>query len=291
VDMPLMASLYGKSEEELAEELKGEIFHNPITRSWEQSEIYLSGDVRQKLAEAEEAAKLDARYEENVEALEKVIPEDLPPEQINARLGGAWIQPDIVRDFVAETLGCRYDAVTVDFHPSAGQWIVDIRGFDERSERARRWGTEDVNFKQMVEHALASRLPSVTRRDSDGRSYVDAKATTEARAKLKEVKDQFAQWAWSDEDRSKTMVRAYNDTFNNIVERKFDGSHLTFPGQANIYKGKPLELRPHQKNAVWRIGQDLDHAHGWDGTSAAGSGEKAHVRCPEQPPESVYQRV
>lgn len=257
VDLERMSHLTGSSEEHLIEALEGQIFRNPETEAWEQADLYLSGNVRHKLAMAKGAAQADPTYQPNVEALEQVQPEDLQPSEIDAAPGATWIEPDDVAQFVADLLNDGRgvgSSVRVFHNPTLAEWKVEVHAqIARRPSSIQEWGTERVPFPRLLEDALNLREPKVYDRTSDGKSVPNAEQTLAAQEKLQKVKDRFRTWVWEDPARSKRLHRVYNDTYNNTVPFKADGSHLTFAGIAQVVNGKPFQFRPHQKDAVWRI--------------------------------------
>lgn len=251
VDMDRMAELTGQSKEELLEALNGLVFSDP-EGGYKTADDYLSGNVRRKLEIAKRAAEVDPRFKSNVEALEKVIPEDIPPEKISARLGASWIRPDDVRDFICSLLNCSSNAIEVTYIPETGTWNVSASSFVKYSTLANEdWGTSRVNAIELIEMALNSRKPTVRDKVSDGineYTVVNPKATMAARAQQEKIQNRFKEWLWEDNERAKRLARRYNDTFNAVRLREYDGSHLTFPGM-----NPAIKLRPHQVNAIWRV--------------------------------------
>jgi len=251
VDMDRMAELTGQSKEELLEALNGLVFSDP-EGGYKTADDYLSGNVRRKLEIAKRAAEVDPRFKSNVEALEKVIPEDIPPEKISARLGASWISPDDVRDFICSLLNCRRHAIEVTYIPETGTWNVSASSVVKYSTLANEdWGTSRVNAIELIEMALNSRKPTVRDKVSDGineYTVVNPKATMAARAQQEKIQNRFKEWLWEDNERAKRLARRYNDTFNAVRLREYDGSHLTFPGM-----NPAIKLRPHQVNAIWRV--------------------------------------
>lgn len=257
VDLERMSDLTGSSEEHLIEALEGQIFRNPESGEWEQADLYLSGNVRHKLAMAQGAAKADLTYQPNVAALEQVQPEDLPPSEIDAAPGATWIEPNDIAQFVADLLNDGRgvgSSIRVFHNPTLAEWKVEVHAqIARRPSSIQEWGTERVPFPALLDHALNLREPKVYDRTSDGKSVPNPEETIAAQEKLQKVKDRFRTWVWEDPTRSKRLHRLYNDQFNNTVPFKADGSHLTFAGIAQVVNGKPFQFRPHQKDAVWRI--------------------------------------
>ncbi len=247
VDLERMASLLGKEVDDLVPELKGLVFLDPETDRWETDDSYLSGDVREKLAMARRAAGKDPRFQENVEALLAVQPEDLPPSQVEARLGSAWIPTSDVEAFASSLLG---DAKVSIAHSSiVGAWFVQ-GGYSAKNSVANttEWGTARYPALELIQDSLNLKTPTVYDRDSrTGETTVNASETEGARDKQEKIKERFRSWIWEDEERSERLCRLYNDQFNSVRQRQFNGDHLTLPGSS-----RQVVLRPHQKAAVWR---------------------------------------
>lgn len=250
VTLAHIESLLDKPREEILPELKGLIFRNPQTEEWETDDEYLSGEVRTKLQQARIAAERDASYAENVAALEAVQPADLTASEIDARLGAVWIPPSDVEAFACALLGS--EGITVSHSPIVGTWF--LRGdFSARSSVANttEWGTGRYSSLELIQDALNLKSPTIY--DIDPRtknSVVNATETEAARDKLEKIKERFKAWIWEDDERRERLCRKYNDEFNSVRLRIFNGSHLTLPGSSGL-----VTLRPHQKNAVWRIVQ------------------------------------
>jgi N12 class adenine-specific DNA methylase len=255
-----MAELTGMTVSRLQKELTdaGLVFETPAGK-WETAEEYLSGNVRVKLAEAEAAAALDRRFRRNVEALQAVKPRDLEAAEIKAPLGSPWIPPDDIAQFASELLRAKFK---VTFISSIAEWKVIPEStnrwfvYEKNSTLATQtWGTKHKDALTLLEDALNGREPTVykTVQDIDGKEkkIVDQEGTIAAREAQTKIKEQFEKWLFADEERSARLVRTYNELYNSEVPRRFDGSHLTLPGMgANM-----PELRPHQKDAIWRISQ------------------------------------
>lgn len=248
VDLARMEALLGRSHEQFLPELKGLVFRNPETREWETDDQYLSGDVRAKLVEAQAAAVSDAAYRENVTALEAVQPEDLIASDIDARLGAVWIPARDVEEFARSLV--RNDGVTVSHAAMLGTWFV--RGdFNARGTVANtaEWGTMRYSALELIQDALNLKTPTVYDRLKDT-VVINVQETEAARDKLEKIKERFKTWIWEDDSRRERLCRKYNDEFNSVRLRVFNGSHLTLPSSS-----QQVTLRPHQKNAVWRIVQ------------------------------------
>ena len=255
VDLDYMAELLGKTPDEVRSGLGTLVYENP-EGGLETAAEYLSGNVRRKLRVATEAAAKDAKYKPNVDALEKLQPEDLPPGQITPRLGAAWIPTDVYKQFIEETLG-----ISVEVKPVGGQeggWVIS-----DASDGFRRSLTEketsDFGTKRMGAIDIMSRYMNhreIVVRDmvKGGGSVVNKDETAAARQKLEKIKETFASWLWDDFKRSERLVRLYNDLYNNKIEPEHDGSHLRLPGMSQTWLdrfGGPG--REYQKNTVWRF--------------------------------------
>ncbi len=252
IDLDHMSRLLGKPVEEFLPELKGLMFFDPQTRRWEPEDAYLSGNIREKLTVAQTATRSDPKFRENVEALKTVMPEDLKATEIDARLGSVWIPEIDIEAFTQELLHLdRPEDVKVRHVAALGAWSIQA-GSRAKSAvgNSTEWGTPRYSAINLIEDSLNLRTPTVydpDPGDSDKR-IVNAAATEAAREKQQQVKERFAQWIWEDDARRERLVRQYNDEFNNIRVRTFNGDHLTLPGAS-----AQITLRPHQKAAVWRI--------------------------------------
>jgi len=243
-----------KSEKDLQQELKGLVFKNP-EGTWETEDSYLSGNVRAKLAIARAAAVTEPRYQENVEALEAVQPVDLKPEEIGALLGAPWIPQEYIEEFANGLINVP-EGLSIRNVPGMGAWFVKVKenrkyAVNNSVANVRKWGTDDVPAHELIEKSLNHKIPIIKRKEktSEGeRVYVDEEATAAARKKQKQIEEEFKKWVWTDKDRTDLLVKKYNEEFNNLRLRTYDGSHLTFPGM-----NTSISLRPHQKNAVWRV--------------------------------------
>ena len=243
VDLEYMAGLLKSTPEKVAASLKGQIFKNPITEEYETRDEYLSGNVREKLAQAKTAAKADKSYQNNVDELTKVIPEDLVSDEIIVNMGAPWIPVSDIQDFV-NSIADRGN-VTVRFFPSAAKWIVAGWGNSSKFNFNRK-----MDMVKTLEHILNNKAIEITIKDSDGHTYLDQNATDTANVTADEIRAAFKDWIWSDKAREKRLVRYYNDNYNNTVTREYDGSHLgeNFPGMVSTWK-----MKPHQQNVVWRM--------------------------------------
>ncbi len=253
-NLDYIASLTGDTPEGAASRLAGLIFRTPAGE-WETAEQYLSGDVRAKLRQAEAAATLDEQFRHNVEALRAVQPEPLEPPEITARLGAGWIPADVVEAFLRETLS-RFEG-RVTYLPALAQWTVELsrgqRGVLDRVELTQRWGTPRRDALDLAEDALNLRLPLIFDVVDEGgreRRVLNQTETVAAQAKLAELKAHFAAWVWQDGERSRWLCELYNDAFNCLRPRRYDGAHLSLPGL-----NTEIHLRPHQQDAIWRAVQ------------------------------------
>jgi len=250
VDLARMGALLSRTPDEFLAELKGLIYRNPETQHWEAEDQYLSGDVRVKLQTARAAAATDATYEENVTALEAVQPEDLTASEIDARLGAVWIPAADVEAFAKSLLGA--DGITVSHAAALGTWFV--RGdFSARGTIANttEWGTMRYSALDLIQDALNLKTPTVYDRDrKNDTAVINAQETEAARDRLEKIKERFKTWIWGDDERRQRLCRKYNDEFNSVRLRVFNGSHLTLPSSS-----QQITLHAHQKNAVWRIVQ------------------------------------
>ncbi len=248
VDLPYIASLYGKPEEQVIAELGELISHDPESKTWQTADAYLSGNVRAKLAAAEQAGP---EYKRNADALREVQPEDVLPGDIDAGLGAPWIPASDIQAFAAELFHVDPSSVPVAHLKKDAVWSLDA-GYAAKASVAAtsEYGTSRANGTWLLELALNMKSPTIYDTIQDGdreERVVNQEATMAAREKQKLTKERFRSWVFSDPDRTERLVRTYNDTYNNLRPRLFDGGHLDFPGM-----NQTLALRPHQKDAVWR---------------------------------------
>ena len=256
VELPYMAKLCGKSEDEVAAELQGVIFRVPGTDHYITADEYLSGNVREKLREAEAAAKNDTAFNINVEALRAAQPRDLTASEIDVRLGATWIEPQYIRQFIDETFKPSFwvaQNIKVHYSPVTGEWRVEGKSAVGANDvNAYNYGTQRMNAYKILENTLNLRDVRVYDKvvDVDGteRRVLNSKETTIAQQKQQVIKDAFRDWLWKDADRRETLVAKYNELFNSTKPREYDGSHLTFPGM-----NPEIELRLHQRDAIARI--------------------------------------
>ena len=257
VDMEYMSRLCGKNEVEIAAELSGVIFRVPGTERYVTADEYLSGNVRVKLREAEAAAKDDASYSINVEALKAAQPRELTASEIDVRLGATWIEPRYIEQFMVNTFQPTYWAsrsMSVNYSPYTSEWHIygknavganDVNAFST-------YGTSRMNAYKILENTLNLRdvriYDKIEEADGTERRVLNVKETTLAQQKQQVIKDAFRDWLWKDPKRRETLVARYNELFNSTRPREYDGSHLTFPGM-----NPEIELREHQCSAIARI--------------------------------------
>src|SRR5581483_1650795 len=249
VDLPYITSLYGKPEEQVIQELADLIFLDPESKTWITADAYLSGNVRAKLAAAERAGP---QYLRNVNALRQVQPEDVLPGDIDAGLGAPWIPANDIQAFAADLFHVDLSSVPVAHLKKDAVWSLDA-GYAAKASVAAtsEYGTSRANGTWLLELALNMKSPTIYDTIQAGdreERVVNQEATMAAREKQKLIKDRFRSWVFSDPDRTERLVRIYNDTYNNLRPRLFDGSHRDYPGM-----NKNIILRQHQKDAVWRI--------------------------------------
>ena len=215
---------------------------------WVTADAYLSGKIRDKLTAAQAAAALDPRYQRNVAALEKTLPEDLKPSDITARLGAPWIPADVVAAFAEEVLGVK----TPVYHTvEIASWSINVHAFAGLASSSTDWGTSRRHAGELLMDALNASLPQIYDEfEEDGvkKRVLNAADTEAAKDKLVKIKAAFETWVWKDVERADRLARIYNDRFNNLVPRHFDGSHLTIPGASSV-----ISFYAHQKRAIWRI--------------------------------------
>ena len=257
VFLSYMAQLSGKTEEELTEELAGVIFKNPIGEKWEPSDEYLSGNVREKLQIAKQFAEDHPEYQVNVQYLEQVQPKDLDASEIEARLGATWISEDYITRFMAETFHTpRYyvgSKVKVQYAEVTGQWNVMGKNVDSYGNAlvTSTYGTQRANAYRLLEDALNLRDTKIydTVQDADGEHReLNRKETMLAQQKQELIKEEFKEWIFKDLHRREDLCKIYNERFNSIRPREYDGSHIQFAGM-----NPEITLMPHQKNAVAHV--------------------------------------
>ena len=264
IDMDYMMELSGKSENEIFEDLKGVIFLNPIYEygnSYEpkylMADEYLSGNVREKLRIAKNSAELYPEdYKVNVEALQKVQPKDLTASEISVRLGATWLPPDDVQEFIFHLLETpRYAQwnIKVHFSPFTSEWNIEGKSYDKGNVRAyNTYGTSRINAYKIIEETLNLKDVRIFDyiEDDEGKkkAVLNKKETAIAQSKQEMIKQEFQDWIWSDPERRERLCKSYNEKFNSVRPREYDGSHIIFNGM-----NPEIELREHQKNAVAHI--------------------------------------
>lgn len=254
VDMDYILKLTSRTVEQVQKELGKELFHNP-DGGWETASQYLSGNVREKLALAEAAARITPEYERNVEALKEVIPEDLPADKVSVRLGSPWLRPQDIEAFVKHLIGVD---TKVNFIEQNASWVINdprARYNRETATETTTWGTPTYPALDLILDTMNLKQVRVVKPDPTDpdrkRTITDQVETQAAQAKQAAIKREFGDWIWADADRQKALLRIYNDTYNNLRAQEYDGSHLTLPG-----KSIHITMYPHQLDAVWRIVQD-----------------------------------
>lgn len=264
IDMDYMMGISGKSENEIFEDLKGVIFLNPLYEygnSYEpkylMADEYLSGNVREKLRIAKNSAELYPKdYKVNVEALQKVQPKDLTASEISVRLGATWLPPDDVQEFIFHLLETpRYAQwnIKVHFSPFTSEWNIEGKSYDKGNVRAyNTYGTSRINAYKIIEETLNLKDVRIFDyiEDDEGRkkAILNKKETAIAQSKQEMIKQEFQDWIWSDPERRERLCKSYNEKFNSVRPREYDGSHIIFNGM-----NPEIELREHQKNAVAHI--------------------------------------
>lgn len=258
VDLELMERLYGKGQDAIVKEL-GELVYEDPAKGYVTRDEYLSGNVKAKLAKAREAAKTDAAFARNVEALEAVQPRDIEAVDINVKPGAAWVPASTMGEF-ANHIGEGSKARAV-YNPANAKWsILDL---DPSRSADARWSTGRVELKAILEAAANQKALQVYDKHSDGSRTLNETETQLANDKVNAVKEEWGRWVWADDARREQLAGIYNAVFNTNVAREYDGSHLTFPGKVG---DDIINLRPHQANGVWRIVQSdttlTDHVVG-----------------------------
>ena len=264
IDMEYMRELTGKSEEELFADLKGVIFLNPLygygnvsEQKYLMADEYLSGNVREKLITAKKSAEVyPDDYKINVEALEKVQPKDLTASEIAVRLGATWLPPEIIQQFMFEFLGTPYYArwnIKVHFSQYSGEWNIEGKSYDRSNVKAySTYGTSRINGYKIIEETLNLKdvriFDYVEDEDGKRKAVLNKKETAIAQAKQELIKQGFQDWIWADPARREKLTKMYNEKFNSIRPREYDGSHIVFNGM-----NPEIKLREHQKNAVAHI--------------------------------------
>ena len=223
-----MGALTGHSQRQMQQELDSLIYRNP-EGDWETADRYLSGNVRAKLKTAESAATIDPKYRRNVDALKAVQPADLLPGDISARLGSSWVPASDVRDFVRETLGV-HSGIDVAHSGAIATWGLTLDWEAKNCvANTTTWGTPRAKASDLIEDALNGRTPTIYDLMPDDTRVVNQQETIAAREAQQKLKDKFSEWAWQDEARAQRLSRSYNDTFNNLRLRTYDGSTPDVP--------------------------------------------------------------
>ena len=256
VDVPFMAELCGKTEQEVTEELAGVIFRNPVTQAWVTADEYLSGNVREKLETAETFAANHPEYQVNVEYLKRVQPKDLNASEIEVRLGANWIKAEYITDFMERVFKTPSyyigSSIKATYSEISGAWNISGKSLDRSNPRVTNtYGTMRVNGYRLLEDALNLRdtkIYDTIYEDGKERRVLNKKETMLAQQAQEAIRDAFKQWIFKDLDRREELCKVYNERFNAIRPREYDGSHIKFVGMT-----PEISLMPHQKNAVAHI--------------------------------------
>ena len=256
VDVPFMAELCGKTEQEVTEELAGVIFRNPVTQAWVTADEYLSGNVREKLAMAETFAANHLEYQVNVEYLKRVQPKNLNASEIEVRLGANWIKAEYITDFMEQVFKTPSyyigSSIKATYSEISGAWNISGKSLDRSNPRVTNtYGTMRVNGYRLLEDALNLRdtkIYDTVYEDGKERRVLNKKETMLAQQAQEAIRDAFKQWIFKDLDRREELCKVYNERFNAIRPREYDGSHIKFVGMT-----PEISLMPHQKNAVAHI--------------------------------------
>ncbi len=262
IDIEFMTSLTGKTEEELYEDLQGVIFLNPMYQEdsvyfpkYLTADEYLSGNVREKFRIAETISKIDTRFKANVEALQRVKPKDLSASEITVRLGSVWIPPEDIKEFVFELLSPSYwakERIDVKYSNITGSWNISGKSSDKGIKATNTYGTQRINAYKIIEESLNLKdvriFDYVENEKGNKVAVLNRKETTIAQQKQDAIKAAFDNWIWSNIERRERLVKLYNEQFNSVRPREYDGSHITFGGM-----NPEIQLRKHQKDAVARI--------------------------------------
>lgn len=252
VALSFMSGLCGKSAEQITEELTGVIFKNPDTQGWETADEYLSGNVREKLRIAEKTSENDTSYKSNVEALKKVQPKKLDASEIEVRLGTMWIPLEVYDQFMRETFQpSQYikNIIKLRYSEYTGEWNIEGKNIDGSILSTNTYGTKRATAYRLLESSLNLKNIQIfdTYTDTEGKEHreLNKKETILASQKQDMIKEKFKDWIFRDRERREMLVSIYNEKFNSIRPRQFDGSHLEFPGM-----NPEITLKPHQKNAI-----------------------------------------
>lgn len=267
VDMDMMSDLTGKDHAALYKELKGQIYLDPKA-GWQTKDAYLSGNVKEKLRQAQEMVaqghfddtgqQLGTSFQENIDALKKVIPKDVPATDITVRMGSVWQPPAVISDFWQHLLG---GTAKTSFVPTTNKWF--FKGHSDRSDLIKKWSSDGAPAGFLMERILNNRQIVIKKEGPDKKLVTDKKATEAANLKAEEIQSEFENWIWQEPQRRNDLVKSYNDLMNTTVNRTFDGSHLQFPGKVS---DDIIKFRTTQSNAIWRTLQNpntlLDHVVG-----------------------------
>ena len=256
VDLPFMARLTGKAEDEIVADLQGVIFLDPLEQTWQTADEYLSGNVRAKLRVAQTAAESDPSFAVNVEALQAAQPKDLDASEIDVRLGTTWVDKAYIQRFMIELLGIPYyeqRRIHVNYAPQTAEWSIDGKSLlSENVNNYMKYGTRRAPALKILEDTLNLRDTRVydVVQDENGREKreLNQKETTIAQQKQQAIKDAFRDWVWKDPTRRHELVTRYNELFNSTRPREYDGSHIVFDGM-----NPEITLREHQRTAIAHV--------------------------------------
>lgn len=259
VDIDYMQKLCGLDKDKMLEELEGEVFKVPDSDNsnhYVTADEYLSGNVREKLKIAKQYAYEDSSYQINVEYLNKVIPKDIPPTEISVRIGATWIPEDVITEFILDLIDAGYYArrdVKAHYSDVTGEWNIANKSCDRNTIAVTStYGTNRANAYRLIEDALNLRdtkiFDYVYDEENKKKPVLNKKETAIAQAKQDKIKQVFQDWIWQDQDRRERLTRMYNEKFNSVIPREYDGSHITFDGI-----NPEITLRPHQVNAIARV--------------------------------------
>ena len=259
VDIDYMQKLCGLDKDKMLEELEGEVFKVPDSDNsnhYVTADEYLSGNVREKLKIAKQYAYEDSSYQINVEYLNKVIPKDIPPTEISVRIGATWIPEDVITEFILDLIDAGYYArrdVKAHYSDVTGEWNIANKSCDRNTIAVTStYGTNRANAYRLIEDALNLRdtkiFDYVYDEENKKKPVLNKKETAIAQAKQDKIKQVFQDWIWQDQDRRERLTRIYNEKFNSVIPREYDGSHITFDGI-----NPEITLRPHQVNAIARV--------------------------------------
>ena len=259
VDLPYIQSITGMDMDKILEELKGEIYRVPEygnPNNWQTADEYLSGNIREKLALAEQFAVEDSSFEENIEALKKALPKEIPTEDIVVRLGATWIPEHYIKEFMFDLLDSSYDArqyMSVHYSNLTGEWNIERKYYDRNSVPVTStYGTNRANAYRLLEDALNLRdtkiFDYVLDNEGKKKAILNKQATAIAQAKQESIRNAFEDWIWKDLNRREDLTKLYNEKFNSIRLREYDGSNISFLGM-----NPEIKLREHQVNAIARI--------------------------------------